>query len=141
MHQQQESHADMVLPNPTILDNFSPLDVYGKVTRIVGLVIEGTCDISSIGSLCEISPLHGGEPINAEIVGYTNNQAQFMPLGEIRGLGPGSLIRVKSQHASIHVGHNLLGRVIDGMGEPVDDGPPLHLQHQHVGHHAHLLTD
>ncbi|PIE58508.1 MAG: flagellum-specific ATP synthase FliI [Desulfobulbus propionicus] len=121
----------MVLPNPTILDNFSPLDVYGKVTRIVGLVIEGTCDISSIGSLCEISPLHGGEPINAEIVGYTNNQAQFMPLGEIRGLGPGSLIRVKSQHASIHVGHNLLGRVIDGMGEPVDDGPPLHLQHQH----------
>ncbi len=117
----------MMLPSPAVFDSFSTMEVYGKVTRIVGLVIEGTCAVSSIGSLCEIHPLQGGEPIAAEIVGYGNDQAQLMPLGEVRGLGPGSLISVKSRLAAVKAGSGLLGRVIDGMGNPVDNGPPLHL--------------
>ncbi|WP_306547031.1 FliI/YscN family ATPase [Desulfobulbus sp.] len=115
-------------PNP--LAAFSPIRVYGKVHRIVGLVVEGTCARSSIGSLCEITPLQGGAPIPAEIVGYSNNQALLMPLGELRGLGPGSLIRVKKEQASINVGDALLGRVLDGMAQPLDQGPPLNLPHQ-----------
>ncbi|HHB76615.1 MAG TPA: flagellum-specific ATP synthase FliI, partial [Desulfobulbus sp.] len=101
--------------------------VYGKVRRIVGLVVEGYCPHSSVGSLCEISPLEPGPPIPAEIVGYNNDQALLMPLGEVRGLGPGSLIRVIKESAAIRVGEGLLGRVIDGMEQPLDEGPSLHL--------------
>ncbi len=101
--------------------------VYGKVRRIVGLVVEGHCPHSSVGSLCEITPLESGPPVPAEIVGYNNDQALLMPLGELRGLGPGSLIRVVKESISIQVGDELLGRVIDGMEQPLDDGPPLHL--------------
>lgn len=112
------------------LDTFQPLRVYGKVHRIVGLVVEGSCPRSSIGSLCEITPLQGGDAIPAEIVGYSNNRALLMPLGDLRGLGPGSLIRVKKEQATIEVGEALLGRVLDGMAQPLDQGPSLHLPHE-----------
>ncbi|MBM9537433.1 FliI/YscN family ATPase [Desulfobulbus alkaliphilus] len=107
------------------LDRFSPLCIYGKVHRIVGLVVEGSCPRSSIGSLCEISPLKGGRPVPAEIVGFNSDRALLMPLGEIRGLGPGSRIRVKKEQAVINVGEALLGRILDGMAQPLDQGPPL----------------
>jgi flagellum-specific ATP synthase len=109
---------------------FSPIRVYGKVHRIVGLVVEGSCPRSSIGALCEITPLQGGDMVPAEIVGYNNNRALLMPLGELRGLGPGSRIRVRKEQAAISVGNALLGRVLDGMGQPLDQGPPLTLPHE-----------
>ncbi len=118
---------------PTLSDplkKFFPIRVYGKVHRIVGLVVEGSCPRSSIGSLCEISPLQTGEVIPAEIVGYSNNRALLMPLGELRGLGPGSLIHVKKEQATISVGESLLGRVVDGMMRPLDEGPPLSLPYE-----------
>ena len=106
-----------------LLNSCSPIRVYGKVHRIVGLVVEGSCPRSSIGALCEISPLDGGVSVPAEIVGYSNDRALLMPLGEVRGLGPGSRIRVVRQQAAIRVGDALLGRVLDGMGQPLDDAP------------------
>ena len=110
-----------------LLSSFSPVRVYGKVHRIVGLVVEGSCPRSSIGSLCDIYPLHPGPPVPAEIVGYANNRALLMPLGELRGLGPGSHIRVRKEQATISVGNDLLGRVLDGMGHPLDSGPAPYL--------------
>ncbi|WP_457573021.1 FliI/YscN family ATPase [Desulfolithobacter sp.] len=110
---------------PELIKQFSPIRVYGKVRRIVGLVVEGHCPRSSVGSLCEIYPLEDGPPVPAEIVGYNDNQALLMPLGELRGLGPGSRIRVIKESATIRVGEKLLGRVIDAMEQPLDDGPPL----------------
>ena len=119
------------MPNAAnTINKFSPIRVYGKVHRIVGLVVEGSCPRSSIGSLCEITPQQQGAVIPAEIVGYNNNRALLMPLGELRGLGPGALIRVKKEQAAINVGEALLGRVIDGMVQPLDDGPPLYLPHE-----------
>ncbi|MCL2340599.1 MAG: FliI/YscN family ATPase [Proteobacteria bacterium] len=110
------------------LSAFSPITTYGKVHRIVGLVVEGSCPRSSIGSLCEIAPLEeGAATVPAEIVGYSNNRALLMPLGELRGLGPGSRIRVRKGQATIGVGDALLGRVLDGMGAPLDQGPPIYL--------------
>jgi flagellum-specific ATP synthase len=110
------------------LSKMSTHRVYGKVQRIIGLVVEGSCPRSSIGSLCEIYPLEPGVPVSAEIVGFNNNQALLMPLGDLRGLGPGSLIRVVKENAIIRVGEALLGRVIDGMQEPIDGGGPLNLK-------------
>lgn len=102
------------------IKDLSVIKVWGKVTRIVGLVIEGHCPHASIGSLCEITPTNGSQPIFAEIVGFKDNKALLMPLGELRGLGPGSLIRVVRSSATIRVGNNLLGRVIDAMEQPQD---------------------
>lgn len=99
------------------------LKIWGKVTRIVGLVIEGHCPHSSIGSLCELTTLDGGRTIHAEIVGFRDGKALLMPLGDLRGLGPGSLIRVLSNSATIRVGNSLLGRVIDAMEVPQDGYP------------------
>ena len=113
-----------------LMQQFSPIRVHGKVHRIVGLVVEGSCPRSSIGSLCEIVPLNDGSPVPAEIVGYSNNRALLMPLGELRGLGPGSLIRVRKDQATISVGEAMLGRVLDGMAQPMDQGPPLYLPHE-----------
>lgn len=106
------------------LHNIKTIKVWGKVTRIIGLVVEGYCPNASIGSLCEISPLdNSGKPVFAEIVGFRDLRALLMPLGDLRGLGPGSLIRVIKDSATVKVGNNLLGRVIDGMEQPHDGLP------------------
>ncbi|MCD6526685.1 MAG: FliI/YscN family ATPase [Desulfuromonas sp.] len=99
------------------------LRVWGKVTKIVGLVVEGYCPTASVGTLCEIQPLDGSEAVAAEVVGFREGLALLMPLGELRGLGPGSLIRVLRSSASMAVGEALLGRVVDAMGHPIDSLP------------------
>lgn len=109
------------------LKDHNPLQVRGKVTNIVGLVVEGYCPDSSVGTLCELIPNSGGEPVQAEVVGFRESRALLMPLGELRGLGPGSLIKVQQSKATLRVGDALLGRVVDAMGDPIDDRPPPHL--------------
>jgi len=99
------------------------LRVWGKVTKIVGLVVEGYCPTASVGTMCEITPLDGSEAVTAEVVGFRDGLALMMPLGELRGLGPGSLIRVLRTSATMHVGNELLGRVVDAMGNAIDDMP------------------
>jgi len=106
------------------ITDLNTIKVWGKVTRIVGLVIEGFCPHASIGSLCQLTPTSGGSDIFAEIVGFKDSIALLMPLGDLRGLGPGSLIRVISNSATIGVGNNLLGRVLDAMEQPHDGFPP-----------------
>lgn len=99
------------------------LRVRGKVTNIVGLVVEGYCPDSSVGTLCRLIPQGGGESVPAEVVGFRDSRALLMPLGELRGLGPGSLIQVSRKSATMPVGEGFLGRVIDAMGNPIDGGP------------------
>jgi len=106
------------------LQGFNPMRVRGKVTNIVGLVVEGYCPDASVGTLCMLTPKDGGAPVPAEVVGFRDSRALLMPLGELRGLGPGSLIQVCRSSAVQKVGDGLLGRVVDAMGEPID-GPPL----------------
>ncbi|MDR3089196.1 MAG: FliI/YscN family ATPase [Desulfobulbaceae bacterium] len=103
------------------------IKVWGKTTRIVGLVIEGFCPNAVIGSLCAINPPASAETVLAEVVGFKEGKVLLMPLGDLRGLGPGCLIRVIRDSATIRVGYNLLGRVIDGMEQPLDgqSRPPL----------------
>jgi flagellum-specific ATP synthase len=106
------------------IENLQTIKVYGKVSKIVGLVIEGYCPNASIGSLCEVYPLDNSPTIFAEVVGFKDSRALLMPLGELRGLGPGSMISVVKDSATMKVGDKLLGRVIDAMASP-QDGLPL----------------
>ncbi len=103
----------------------NPIKVSGKVIQIVGLVVEGYCPTATVGTLCRLLPLDGGEAVPAEVVGFRDSRALLMPLGELRGLGPGSLIQVMRSSASLPVGEQLLGRVIDALGHPLDEKPLL----------------
>jgi flagellum-specific ATP synthase len=105
------------------LEKCNPLQVTGKITKIVGLVVEGYCPASTVGSLCELVPGNGAPAVPAEVVGFRDSRALLMPLGELRGLGPGSSIRVVRESATLPVGDRLLGRVIDALGKTIDRQP------------------
>jgi flagellum-specific ATP synthase len=107
-----------------------PVRLNGKVTQVVGLVIEGYCPDTSVGAICEIKPLEG-DPIPAEVVGFRNNKTLLMPLGELRGVGLDSLISVRRDNATIGVGPLMLGRVIDGLGNPIDDKGPISVEEEY----------
>jgi flagellum-specific ATP synthase len=104
--------------------------LHGKVTQVVGLVIEGFCPDTSVGAICEIKPLDG-VPIPAEVVGFRNNKTLLMPLGELRGVGLDSRISVRREKATLGVGPLMLGRVIDGLGKPIDDKGPIHVEEEY----------
>jgi flagellum-specific ATP synthase len=97
----------------------------GKITQVVGNLMIGYLPGSTIGSICEISPAHGFEKFLAEVVGFRDRNVLLMPLGEMRGVGLGSRVVLLRQSAMVKVGPELLGRVIDGLGEPLDGKGPI----------------
>ncbi len=112
------------------IESTHPIRLHGKVTQVVGLVIEGYCPDTSVGAICEIRT-QGGDAIPAEVVGFREGKTLLMPLGELRGVGLDSLIAVRREKATLGVGFELLGRVIDGLGNPIDDKGPLHLNEEY----------
>lgn len=114
----------------TALASSKPVRLHGKVTQVVGLVIEGYCPDTSVGAICEIKPVDG-DPIPAEVVGFRNNKTLLMPLGELRGVGLDSLISVRRDSATLGVGPLMLGRVIDGLGNPIDDKGPINVEEEY----------
>ncbi|MDW8003078.1 MAG: flagellum-specific ATP synthase FliI, partial [Deltaproteobacteria bacterium] len=102
------------------ISDFYPYRIHGKVEQVVGLVIEGRGPISSIGDSAQIFPFGEGEPIEAEVVGFRDGKTLLMPLGDTRGIGVGSKIVTRKQSVFYYAGETLLGRVIDGLGNPID---------------------
>ncbi|MBF0370419.1 MAG: FliI/YscN family ATPase [Magnetococcales bacterium] len=100
----------------------------GRVTQVVGLLIEGDGPASSIGDMCDIITGEGERMVKAEVVGFRNDAVLLMPLGALKGVRPGSLILSRGEAETVAVGDRLLGRVIGPLGEPMDDGPPLELK-------------
>jgi len=124
------------------------VSVYGKVTKVIGLVIEAEGINASVGELCHIltqdvaasrhtiqsdlpysiqSTLQDGNPhsgkqlgIQAEVVGFDGEKLLLMPLGDIWGIRPADRIALKNSSSTVQVGHELLGRVVDALGNPID---------------------
>ena len=109
------------------LRDTDPIEVRGKVTNIVGLVVEGHGPGSCMGGMCEIYSKGVSGSIMAEVVGFRDKRVLLMPLGDLGGIGPGSTIIARKSNPSAKVGDELLGRVIDGMGNPLDGKGPLSL--------------
>ncbi len=99
----------------------------GKVTQVTGFLISGYIPEVSIGTVCEIFPNSGASSFMAEVVGFRDREVLLMPLGEMRGLGLGSTIVVRRHLASVMVGDSQLGRVVNGLGEPIDNKGDLYL--------------
>jgi flagellum-specific ATP synthase len=110
---------------------------YGRITEIVGILAEGKGLSPRIGSICEILGSDGAPPLPAEVVGFRENSVLLMPIGEISGIAPGSRIRkCPSSAGNIKVGNALLGRVIDGLGNPIDGKGPILLDQERPLHAA-----
>ena len=92
----------------------------GKVTQVTGFLISGYIPEVSIGTVCEIFPNSGAPSFLSEVVGFRYREVLLMPLGEMRGLGLGSTILVRRHMATVGVGEGQLGRVVNGLGEPID---------------------
>ena len=102
------------------LDRIHLTEDIGKITQVIGNLLIGYLPGGTIGSICEITPSHGFEKFSAEVVGFRDRNVLLMPLGEMRGVGLGSRVVLQKQSAMVKVGPELLGRVIDGLGEPLD---------------------
>ncbi len=98
--------------------------VHGRVVDVVGLVVEGLGVDAPTGTICRIST-EGGQDIRAEIVGFRENHTLLMPYGDVRGIRPGARITPQGGRAVADVGAALLGRVIDGLGQPLDGKPGI----------------
>jgi flagellum-specific ATP synthase len=97
----------------------------GRVSNLIGLVIEATGLRAEIGEVCEIAAGRTREPLPAEVVGFRDGRTLLMPLGELRGVGPGNAVTATGRPFQLSVGEGLLGRVLDGLGQPLDGEPPL----------------
>ncbi|MCX7841530.1 MAG: flagellar protein export ATPase FliI [Clostridia bacterium] len=92
----------------------------GKVSKVVGLTIESVGPEVNIGELCRLYAVKDKKVINAEVVGFRDNKVLLMPLGEMSGIGPGSIVSASGEYLKVGVGKGLVGRVLDGLGAPID---------------------
>jgi flagellum-specific ATP synthase len=97
----------------------------GHVRQLAGLSIESSGPDVLVGEICEIRPRRGGRNLRAEVVGLRDRRVMLMPYGEIQGIGVGSEVVATGRMPRIAVGTNLLGRVIDAFGEPLDGMAPI----------------
>ena len=97
----------------------------GRVSQVVGLTIESIGPEVNIGQTCLIKAGKYGNSVQSEVVGFKNNNILLMPLGNMQGVGPGNLVEAQDKPISINVSESLLGRVLDGLGNPMDGKPDI----------------
>lgn len=100
-----------------------PIAVYGKVVDVVGLTIEATGPPMHIGDLCYVEPPRGGQAIPVEVVGFRGSRILLMPLGDMAGIAPNSVVHPTFKPQMVRAGLDLLGRVIGSMGAAIDGRP------------------
>ena len=93
---------------------------YGKVSKIVGLTVESVGPPCKLNDLCEIISKDGSASVMAEVVGFRDNKVLLMPFDFVDGIGLGATVKNTGKVLSVKVGDNLLGRVLDGIGRPMD---------------------
>lgn len=115
----------------TCLDSACPIRAIGRVTNVVGLVIEAQGPISCLGTVCDIYTTNKNQTIAAEVSGFKDNKVLLMPLEEIHGIAPGCRVVARQQRAVLPVGPAMLGRVIDGLGNPIDGKGPTGSEYEY----------
>lgn len=111
-----DDHLDKLLGD---LEELQLTTVNGRITEIVGMIIKAVVPQVKIGEICLIK--REGEPLRAEVVGFTKEEVLLSPLGEMSGVGPSSEVIPTHLPLHIKVGPQLLGRILNGLGEPLDE--------------------
>ena len=102
------------------VERTSSVQVRGRVKEVVGLVVKAALPEAWIGELCLIRSPRSPEPVKAEVVGFRDGDVLLMPLGELVNVGPHSEVVPTGNCLTVKVGDALLGRVLNGLGEPMD---------------------
>jgi flagellum-specific ATP synthase len=102
----------------------SYIQKFGRVSQVVGLTIESIGPDVNVGHTCLIKSSKTARPVMAEVVGFKEASILLMPLGGMSGIGPGSLVEATGKPITVRVSEQLLGRVLDGLGHPMDGKPP-----------------
>ena len=104
------------------INNLSSTQEFGKVKRVIGLIIEsaGPSNVH-VGEICFIEPRFSAEIVQAEVVGFKEDGVLLMPLGEMSGIGPGCKVFSTGESLKVNVSEQLLGEVLNGLGEPMTD--------------------
>ena len=105
-----------------ILNRVDPIKYTGVVNRVMGLLIESSGPQVVLGEVCQILIPGSPEPVRAEVVGFRDKTVQLMPYHEIDGIEPGCVVVASGKKLEIPVSEKMLGRVIDSLGQPYDDG-------------------
>jgi len=103
--------------------NTKTIRVSGKVTDIVGLLVEAKGLVASLGEVLKI--YNGSDYVQAEVVGFKKGAVLMMPLDMVQGLAPGCKVSGMGEQAAVPVGPGLLGRVLNGLGRPIDNKAPI----------------
>jgi flagellum-specific ATP synthase len=119
-----ETHTPDLSRFSKAINNLNPLSVTGRVVQVVGLTVEIMGLNCQIGEICEIQT-HNKTSLMAEAIGFRNNRMLLMPLGSMDGIQPDSTVRSVSHAFRAPVGRSLIGRVLNGLGEPIDSKGPL----------------
>jgi len=99
----------------------SLLKFSGRVSKIIGLMIESIGPAVEIGEVCDIYPIKNTKPLKGEVVGFNHDKVLIMPLGDMTGIGPGSRVVASGHALQVDVSEDLLGRILDGLGNPIDE--------------------
>jgi flagellum-specific ATP synthase len=99
--------------------------INGRVAQVIGVVVESVGPPAHMGEICLVQVKHNEPPIPAEVVGFRGSRVLLMPLGELQEIGPGSDVRATGTSLRVKVGNALLGRVLDGLGNPIDGKGPI----------------
>jgi flagellum-specific ATP synthase len=108
----------------SVLREVSLLSCQGYVVRVSGLTVESTGPKVGLGELCGIH-IRDGKRVLAEVVGFRNDHLILLPLEHIEGISPGDTVTARTTPRHITLSDNVLGRVLNGLGEPIDDKGPL----------------
>ncbi len=106
------------------LDRIEPVCMSGEVVELVGLLVESRGPAAAIGDFCEIRT-RSGRTIRTQVVGFRSGRVLSMPLEETGGLSLGDSIVARGGESTVNVSPELLGRVLDGFGAPMDQGSPI----------------
>lgn len=108
-----------------IVHNLETVERSGKVMKVVGLTVESNGPIVNMGTICKIYPSVGDEYVEAEVVGFKDQRVLLMPFGDMNGIGFGSRVVSTGRSLRVAVSNDLIGRVLNALGEPMDDGPAI----------------
>lgn len=118
--------ADLLLKKyASVIGSATTVETIGRITQVTGMVLESQGPQAPIGEVCILRNRMGNEVCRSEIVGFKDNKILSMVLGDLENIEPGMEIAASGTTLTVEVGNNLLGRVLDGLGKPMDGKGPL----------------
>jgi flagellum-specific ATP synthase len=112
-------------PGSADLNTCDFCEKYGKIVQLTGNLLEAEGINAATGDICRIVHSESPHPILAEVIGFESSRIKLSPLTHLNGVRPGSLVQVHKASSSVMVSETMLGRVLDGLGQPLDNGLPI----------------